>query len=316
MILIISHPADEHAVAVLERLGGRGADALLLDTARFPRDIRMSIAHAPGGASRAAVVIDGVEQDLAAVGAVWWRRPLPFELHDELLGTDDRSFAHGECYAALRGLWSCLDAHWLNDPERDEIASRKAYQLKLAKSLGLRIPRTLITNDPAGAAAFIEAEGAAGTIYKSFSATERAWRETRLLRDEERALLDGVRFAPVIFQEHIEADIDLRVTIVGDRIFAAEIASGETAYRVDYRMTMDQAEMRSHDLPAALEAQLRAFMGALGLIYGAIDLRLTRGGDYVFLEVNPAGQWLFIEERTGQPISDAIAARLMALDRG
>ena len=315
MILVISHPGDDHAVAVLERLKRLEADALLFDTARFPRETSLSIAHAPGGESHVTAMIDGAEHDLGETRVAWWRRPLPFELHEEITGADDRIFAHGECYAALRGLWSCLDARWLNDPERDEIASRKAYQLKLADSLGMRIPRTLITSDPAAAAAFDAAEGEAGTIYKSFSATERAWRETRLLREEERALFDGVKFAPVIFQEHIRADIDLRVTIVGEEIFAAEIASGETAYRVDYRMTMDRAAMGVHELPAALQAQLLAFMRSLGLIYGAIDLRLTPAGDYVFLEVNPAGQWLFIEERTGLPITDAVAAELVALDR-
>jgi glutathione synthase/RimK-type ligase-like ATP-grasp enzyme len=136
-----------------------------------------------------------------------------------------------------------------------------------------------------------------------------------LLRPEERVHLDAVRFAPVIFQEHIRADIDLRITMIGDAIFVAAIISGETDYHVDFRMTMHAAPIQPHVLPDEVVVKLRALMAALGLVYGAIDMRLTPEGEYVFLEVNPAGQWLFIEERTGQPITAALADHLLTFDR-
>ena len=68
-------------------------------------------------------------------------------------------------------------------------------------------------------------------------------------------------------------------------------------------------------MPDEVVVKLRAFMGVLGLIYSAIDMRLTPDGEYVFLEVNPAGQWLFIEDRTGQPITAAVAEHLLTSDR-
>ncbi len=315
MILIISHLADPHATTVLEQIERSKGDAILFDTARFPREVRLEIRHSSGQCSDISAVINGTRRAMSAVRTVWWRRPQPFEVQSDVAGSEDRGFAYGECHAAITGLWSCLDAHWVNNPERDEVAGRKAYQLKVAAGLGLRIPKTLITNDPASAAAFIDGEGAAGTIYKAFSATERSWRETRLLRPEERTHLDAVRFAPVIFQEHIRADIDLRITMIGDAIFPAEILSGETDYLVDFRMTMHAAPIRAHVLPETVVTQLRTLMNALGLVYGAIDMRLTPTGEYVFLEVNPAGQWLFIEERTGQPITAALVDHLLKADR-
>ena len=287
---------------------------MLFDTARFPREARLEVAHATGQRWAAAVTLEGVRRDMSAVRCVWWRRPQPFEIQADVTGTEDRGFAYGECHAAITGLWSCLDAHWVNDPQRDEVAGRKVFQLKVATDLGLRVPRTLVTNDPECARAFIDGEGAAGTIYKAFSATERSWRETRLLKPEEHAQLDAVRFGPVIFQEHIRADIDLRITVIGDAIFPAEILSGETEYNVDFRMTMHAAVIRAHVLPEEIIAKLRSFMKAVGLIYGAIDMRLTPAGEYVFLEVNPAGQWLFIEERTGQPITATLAEYLKKSD--
>lgn len=314
MILIVSHLADEHATAVIGHLERAGTAALLFDTMRYPREIRLDIIHRNGAPTALFAVVNGIRHDLTTVRSIWWRRPQPFRLDEALTDSDDRGFAYGECQAAVMGLYSCLDAHWVNHPDRDEVAARKAYQLKVAAGLGLRIPKTLITNDTASAMEFIESEGANGTIYKAFSATERAWRETRLLRPEERAQLGAVQFAPVIFQEHIRADIDLRITVIGDELFPAEIHSGETDYHVDFRMTMHAATICEHRLPAEVRAKLHALMQTLGLVYGAIDMRLTPEGEYVFLEVNPAGQWLFIEERTGQPITATLATYLQRMD--
>lgn len=175
--------------------------------------------------------------------------------------------------------------------------------------MGLAIPRTCITSDPDRARAFIAAE-VGGVIYKTFTATESTWRETRLLRANEAELLDAVRFAPVIFQQHIPAVADLRVTAVGDALFAAAIRVPHGAYAYDFRMTMTGAAIAEHVLPDSVADGLRKLMRTLGLVYAAIDLRLTPEGEHVFLEVNPAGQWLFVEQATGQCISDAIAGVL------
>ncbi len=314
MILLVTHGLDEHGLEVLTRLRRRDTDPVVLDTARFPVEMAITVESSDPGAWNGNVVVEGVERDVTDIRVAWWRRPLPFVLHDDIRDEEDRAFAYGECHAAITGLWSCLDALWINDPGRDEVAARKMYQLKVASRIGLRTPRTCITTDPLAAARFAADEGPTGTIYKSFSATEKAWRETRVLRPEERDLLDNVRFAPVIFQEHVPAAVDLRITVVGDRMFPAEIASQETAYPHDFRMMMNDAPIRPHVLPAPVERQLRELMSWFGLVYGAIDMRLTPDGDYVFLEVNPAGQWLFIEQRTEQPITEALCDLLIDAD--
>jgi glutathione synthase/RimK-type ligase-like ATP-grasp enzyme len=153
------------------------------------------------------------------------------------------------------------------------------------------------------------------TVYKTFLASEENWRETRVLRQAELALLDSVRLAPVIFQEFVPALCDLRVTALGDRLFATAITPPPGAYAADYRMDLDGARFAPTDLPAATEGALRALMRELGLLFGAIDLRLTPEGRYVFLEINPAGEWRFIEERSGQPLTAAMGDLLIGLDR-
>jgi glutathione synthase/RimK-type ligase-like ATP-grasp enzyme len=240
---------------------------------------------------------------LRGVRTVWWRRPQPFELGGELVRPSYRAFAYNECHEAWSGLWETLDAFWVNHPPKDEAAARKAYQLDVARSAGLAIPSTLITNDPEEARRFVEDHRSRGVIYKAFSATEQAWRETRLLREAEEGLLEQVRHAPVIFQEYIPAGVVLRVTIVGDAMFAAAIHSQETSYRFDFRIDMNAARVLPFELPGDAREGLSRLIRCLGLQYGAVDMRQTPDGEIVFLEINPAGQWLFIEDRTRQPIT-------------
>ena len=310
MILVISNSDDVHAAGVLAALARVGAPAMLFDTGRFPTDLTLNLDYSGNGSFAAHVQAHGQGVELSTVRSVWWRRPQPYAISSEILSDEDRAFAYSECHAAISGLWSCLEARWMNAPAADEIAGRKAWQLKVAAGLKLRTPRTLISNDPEAVRRFVEREGERGTIYKAFSATERSWRETRLLKAEERERLDAVRFAPLLFQEYVRAVADIRITIVGDKVFPAEILSQATCYPVDFRIDIEAAEIRPHTLPEAVVHKLLRLMSRLGLAYGAIDMRLTPEGEYVFLEINPAGQFLFIEQHTDQPITAAVAEHL------
>lgn len=319
MIGIVSHAQDLHTREVLRHLDHLGADTVLIDTAGLPRDVALTTTQEAGRWHADWVATGDVDGrsvqtvDAADLRVMWWRRPQPFALHEEVGSAQDRAFAHGECAAAVAGLWSCLDATWINDPDRDEAASRKMWQLQLASRLGLRVPRTCMTNDPERAQAFI-ADEPTGVIFKSFSATAQTWRETRPVGEVDLGLIDTVRYAPVIFQELIPGGLDIRVTVIGREMFAAELRAGESAYEFDFRIDTAHCPTAPHALPAAVQDQLLRLMERLGLLYGAIDLRLSPEGSYVFLEINPAGQWLFAEYATGQPITAALAALLARLD--
>jgi glutathione synthase/RimK-type ligase-like ATP-grasp enzyme len=312
LILAISSRADHHTQAVIAQLAKLGAPSAVLDLADFPQRLRLAMRYMPD--ANRSFYLGGLEEgdlDLSECGAIWWRRPQAFLPHEEVKRPGDRSFIYNESQEAFAGLWQAVDAFWVNHPSHDEAAARKAFQLRVAQQVGLAIPSTLITNDPQQAHDFAAHQGYERTVYKTFSATEQDWRETRLLRDRELVLLESVRFAPVIFQEYVPLGVDLRVTVVGDGVFPAAIHSKDTAYEVDFRMDMAHARVEPWHLPPAVEDRLRALMRTLGLCYGAIDMRLAEDGRYVFLEINPAGQWLFVEERTQQPIT-ATLARLLA----
>lgn len=314
MILILSNEADIHASLVRDVIRERGAPVEILDTSDFPVRTRMVLE--PGGTpGRRLMHTPGGTIDLSQVRAVWWRRPQPYGLHENLTDPVMEKFTLHEIDEAIEGLYLTLNAEWMNIPAKDACAARKIWQLDVARDVGLVTPRTLITNDPDAARAFAKAEGVTRTIYKPFQGIEEAWRETRLLKPEEMEQMDAVKYAPVIFQECIEAEADLRVTVVGDQIFPAAIDSTSAEYKVDFRMEKNM-RITPTTLRPETEAGIRALMHRMGLTYGAIDFRRRPNGEDVFLEINPAGQWLFVEDATQQPITEAIADWLISAARG
>jgi glutathione synthase/RimK-type ligase-like ATP-grasp enzyme len=97
--------------------------------------------------------------------------------------------------------------------------------------------------------------------------------------------LDNLRFAPVIFQEFIPAIVDLRITIIGNEIFCIAVDFSNSSYPYDYRIVVDQAVVKSHELPLYIKELLLAFMKSLGLVYGAKDMRLILSGNIIFLRL-------------------------------
>ena len=293
-----------------------GAAYRILDLRAFPNACAASLRFAPDGDWAGS--IEGPEVppvDLGEVTSVWWRRPQGFELDPALDDAGYQLFALGECEELFGGLWPLLDARWVNDPKRDEVAHKKPFQLRVAQRVGLPLPDTLMTNDPQAARAFIDHHGIGQVIYKSFSATHEHWRETRLLKAEEADDVSAVRLCPVIFQALVPAGFDVRVTIVDGQAFAAAIVTPSDRYQLDFRMNMNEVRIRPYTLPPPVAAGLERLMQALGLVYGAADFRVTPEGEHLFLEVNPAGQWLFVEDATGQPIARRLAETLAAPSR-
>lgn len=197
----------------------------------------------------------------------------------------------------------------MNSPIADDVAIRKVTQHQVAQKIGLRIPETLVTNGPDAAKEFVEEHRATGVVRKAFRNIPQAPRETLLVSDSELDLLDNVRFAPVIFQEYIPLALDLRVTVIDGEIFSTSFQS-QQEYEVDYRLGISSAVVAPYSLPDDVSEKLLKLMDHFNLKYGAVDFRLTPDGEHVFLEVNPAGEYLFASERTGQPIPQAIAAAL------
>lgn len=322
MILAVTHRGDEHAGPVLEALARQGARAAVLDLGLLPGRGRLALAYgqqrrrpARSGAGRragrgAVVHLDGADPiDMGRVRSLWWRRPQPPRARRGL-SPERAEFAERQTLVAVGGLLGALEgALHVNHPWRDDAATHKTLQLAAAERAGLAVPPTLVTNDPAAAGAFLRGRGRVGAVQKLLDATPADWRHTGRVRGPRDAALRGLRAAPLILQQRIPG-VDVRVTAVGDELFAAEIDARRSPSPDDYRGFEDRCRFSRCRLPPRVEAGLRALLADLGLAFGAIDLRRAADGAWHFLEINPAGQWLWVERRTGLPITAALAALL------
>jgi ATP-grasp ribosomal peptide maturase len=235
---------------------------------------------------------------------VYWRRPVwPTFQH---LGDDDARFAAAQVRYGLGGTLYALDGPlWVNHPLRNAAADYKPAQLALAQRLGLTVPPTLVTNDPVEARQFITAHGQ--VIYKTLRWTpyERdgvpvtGWAEPVTAAEID----DRVRVTPHLFQARVDKVADVRVLVVGRQVFAVRIDSGLLDWRKDY----SALSCTVVDLPDHVDRALLAYLDHFRLASGSFDLAVDRAGDYWWLELNPNGQWGWLEEHTGLKMSAAFA---------
>ncbi len=215
-----------------------------------------------------------------------------------------------------RGAFGAYPGFWVNNPYAGYLAHFKPYQLKVAQGLGMRIPETIVTTDPDRARMFYSAWGG-DVVYKSFRnpvfELEDGFRVTytnRIPSDTADELRQSVRNCPSMLQEHVAKSHELRVTVVGDQVFTARIESQRhEKAALDWRrhQVAKDVPVVEDDIPDTLKAQLRAMLDALNLVFGAFDFIVDPSGDHVFLEINPHGQWAWVEMRTHQPIANALA---------
>jgi len=313
MILVVSYPQDDHTAAVVELLLGDGREVVLLDAGTLGSTSSLELDYHRAGAPSVHLHSESGDIDLGRATGGWWRRLRAIEADPAITDPAALGFVHSETAEVFEGAVASLGVDWINPPAADARAHHKPLQWSVAAGVGLTLPRTIVTRRPDRARAFIDELGPEQVITKAFLARADAWRETHRLDAADLERLDQVRFAPTILQEYVPG-ADLRVTMVDGEAFAAEIDASATSLPSDMRMVLDEATVRATVLPPGPLDALRALMRTLGLVYGAIDLRRTPDGDYVFFEVNPAGLWFFAEQRTGLPITAAVAGALARRD--
>ena len=311
MIVITAKENDAHALRVAPILVSRyGEEVILFDTSSIPSATVLAGRYGDGnGGGELTLILPGGRRiNLNEVKSFWWRRPQPLIVDPIITDPVAINFAYQESISALYGFLECCDGLWVNNIQNDTAAEYKPFQLKVAAQHGFHIPETLITNSPGELMSFFDKRDGS-IVYKAFNQRGLVWRPTRLLRQEDLIQLDNLRFAPVIFQAVVPGIRDIRVTVIGERLFATEFDL-ERMDEIDYRTRLGEIACRPHTLPAEMEGRIHGLMESLALEYGGVDFRLTPDGDYIFFEINTAGEFLFLEDRTGQPISEALAAHL------
>jgi glutathione synthase/RimK-type ligase-like ATP-grasp enzyme len=322
MILIISNTQDLTSDFVVREITRRNLPFARLNTDEFP-SYGLGLATF-GLTERPKRLIHWENRksplDFDRITAVLYRRPVPPIPHTAITNDAIKQFCVDESYDFLRGLWYSLDCHWISDPLAIRKAEHKVYQLMVAQGLPFVIPKTVITNDPSEAEKFFHT-CANGMIVKPLYLGFINQPEnpltifTTVVSDDDLKDIGSVRVAPCIFQERIWKCFDIRVTIVGERVFAARIEVDSLPPNIpDWRFApIEGLRHKMYDLPADIENACLELVKRLGLDFGAIDLAMTEDGTHVFFEINPNGQWAWLETALNFPISRAIVDRLLSV---
>lgn len=302
-MLVVTSLYDPTADVVIRELHGRDVPAVRFDSGDFPASLSVAAEITERGL-QGRISTPSRTADLAQVRSLYYRRPSGFAF--PYLPAQDARFAVTQARYGLGGvlasLPSCL---YVNHPHRIGDAEFKPSGLAAATAAGFDVPPTLITSCPDAARAFIKRQ--APVIYKPLH-------DPVYLVDGVSSVIKVAEVAPDdiddcvagtahLFQALVDKTADVRVTVIGRRVFCVRIDSDLLDWRTDYsklRYTAVQA-------PPGIESALHRYLAHFGLVFGAFDFAIDREGRWWFLECNPSGQWYWLESETGLPMCATLA---------
>ncbi|MGH3321666.1 MAG: MvdC/MvdD family ATP grasp protein [Streptosporangiaceae bacterium] len=297
---------------------GRGVPVARVDPAEFPARVSLT-AEVGAGQPWSGTITDpkrGPLADLASVSSVYYRHPAQFQLAEGMSGPE-KVFAYGEARRGFGGVIQALqDCLWINDPVAAARCEYKPVQLAAAVSVGLTVPRTIITSDPQRAYEWALRLGQP-IVYKTMAgiwhADEGQLRViyTTPVTDPEDVRDPALARTAHMFQvQIIDKEREARALVVGDRVFTVAIDADSERGHVDWRSDYESHTYEVIDLPGAVNDKLVELHGRLGLTFGAVDLIQRTRGDWVFLETDQGGEWGWLAEETGVPVAPALADML------
>lgn len=298
-VLVVAAPDDLGADLVVRQLTQRETDIHRID----PNDLaRPGVLRMTGSSDEGPLrfkIEDEHRVTLSpSIVSVFWWHPEPAA-----------GWAQTESRTVLENFLYGLDnVLWVNHPHRNRAARPGPSQLKAAANLSLRTPPAVYTNDPAEAIRFAESYGGK-VVCKTLTGHSERFVPARIVTLEDiEADAENVRESMHYFQQPVDKVYDVRLTVIGDRMFPCKITSSQG---LDWRAVPEQDltfEPTAIGLPLA--TKVTKLMSSLGLEYAAWDFAVDSSGTWWFLEANPAGQFGFVEAATGMVISRAIADHL------
>jgi glutathione synthase/RimK-type ligase-like ATP-grasp enzyme len=310
-ILIITNDHDEHADAVMRELNAREVPVFRFHPEEFPQACSVSM-DIRDGRVQGEIRSGSHSVALDDICAAWYRRARNLFEGNRLSLTSEKldNYVRAQSTATLAALCECLDTLWVGHPRRLRRAEVKALQLVKASQAGLKTPHTLISNDQAPVRKFVDALGEEQCAIKPLIAVgvtdAQGYRLPLTTTLPPGHSLDSVAAAPTIFQPYVEKAFELRCVVIGERIFAAKIHSqAAEATRIDWRA--GEAEHEIFALPKEVEASIHRLMASFELNFASLDMIVTPEDEFVFLELNPNGQWLWLELELGLPLVSNMA---------
>ena len=345
-LLIIGRENDPHIIDVLENIVNKEISIYRFDPGEFPSKYTFSLKLNNIGKYTANLSSKKYSLDLNNVDLVWNRVRSRSKAYEDINPTQ-KLWTEENCTRFLAYIYElilcpwipyrpnsfvpqfCREAALINTvlqgqrfAEGDVKPSpeNKLYQLIVAASLGFTIPNTLITNN---VHSFLEfySKMKGNLISKKFvdlnirSDNEPLLPYTHKITRNDLLRVHSIRHAPVLFQENVDKLLELRITVVGDNVFAAEIFNTKDIKQsIDWRhypIYNLEKFYSTHTLPEKVKYLCIELVKKLGLCFGAIDMILHPQKGYIFLEINPNGQWGWIEELTDMQITKSFSELLI-----
>ncbi|MFA6117410.1 MAG: hypothetical protein WC729_25655 [Sphingomonas sp.] len=314
-VLIPTMVGDDHALAVSITLEAWGHRAIRLFTADYPGRSTSTLSFAETGsyACRIRTGFDTIAD--CDIDVVWHRRVTRPRIPEQNVHPEDMWLAQGQAHSLFESQWLTAyeRARWVNPRNGWWRSSSKALQLREAVRAGLAIPRTLMSNDLGEVTDFVR-ENPQGVVFKLFSPA--AWRdddgisvaEARLIHLTDIPSASAIRLCPAIYQSRVEKASDVRIIIMGDHAVAFSLASSDINDGIiDHRhKPMDSERAHVFEADKRVIDGCKRLMRALDIVFGAFDFAMNREGELIFLEVNEAGQFLYIDRLC--PESNLLAA--------
>ncbi len=303
-VLILTCQQDVTADMVVARLDGTGVPVVRLDPADLPGDVALSVEYVHG-TFHGHLSAGGRTVRLSGLRAVWVRRPgVPATRVAE-----PSAWLTEESAQAFYGMLRSTGARWMNHPDAARRARHKPWQLHLAQRSGLPVPETTITTFPQAARDF--AKRFPDLVVKPVSGAhpQEPPRAVPTSRVAPEADFSAVAFGPTLLQRRVAKRADIRLTCVGDRLFAARKSVGPNADpdEVDVRFAVSTASWHPVETPPRIATRVHRYLREAQLAYGAFDFAEDADGVWWFLECNQSGQFGFVEIETNQPIARAVA---------
>ncbi len=301
--LILSNPTDDihvhRLVAEFDQLGHPWA---IFDPGDFPDRVHISASISNHARHSSLLLADGRRIVLEDFTSIWYRRPTRILPRDDLPGME-QTFIQREANAGIWGWLRGLQAFWVNHPDAVRAAGHKPEQLQRAAALGLSIPHSLVTSEPEALKQFYE-ECHGNVIYKLMGYPWYTDKDelpistyTSLVSSEMLAEAYRVTATAHLFQEFVVKKCDVRVTIIGEEVFATAIYPLSEETQIDFRVDYGKLSHAPHVLPDHVRARLLALTRSYRLAYAGIDLLLTPDDRYIYLELNALGQFGWLEDR-------------------
>ena len=313
MILVLTNSVDATTDFLIPKLEASGKRFLRLNSDRIVSDSRVTVSD-----GRTVLTLNGITIEPGDVTSIWYRRPHPLEMPGQG-NVERKAHAESEWAEALDGFLAQIpQSRWINHPANNALASHKIEQLARAKAYGLNVPDTIVTQSAEGLREFYKKhdgklvckplssgaiDDAAGhhVIYSS------AVKETDL---EQTELLAR---CPTLFQERIEKQFDVRITCVDGHLVAVGMLAKTEAgkQRLDIRRNnMADVTHGQVDIPSAVRESLCEYVASYDLRFAAIDMAVNLEGDWIFFEINPNGQWAWLDQSGASDIASLMVTAL------